>query len=68
MRWKIKYGVLTAVVCVDLSNEANTCTIWCCKNFQGFGNNYAFYTEVCNQVVIFTKLMFASCLNLTSDL
>lgn len=22
MRWKIKYGVLTAVVCVDLSNEA----------------------------------------------
>lgn len=35
MRWKIKYGVLTAVVCVDLSNEADT--IWCCRNFLGFG-------------------------------
>lgn len=42
MRWKIKYGVLTVVVRVDLSNEADT--IWCCRNFLGFGNNYAFYT------------------------
>lgn len=41
MRWKIKYDVLIAVVCVDLFNEVDI--IWCCRNFLGFGNNYVCY-------------------------
>lgn len=56
MRWKIKYGVLIAVVCVDWFNEVDI--IWCCRNFLGFGNNYVCYILVWDKVVIFINVCF----------